>query len=72
MARWRPTTAGEAEARDVTTPELGRALAAMGAEDVVTIAFERDLELLCRTAGVRPTASDVTGPARITIMFDAV
>jgi hypothetical protein len=44
-----------------TTPEVQAGLAAMGAEDVMDAAFERDLELLCRTAGVRVTVADVTG-----------
>lgn len=44
------------------TPEVRAALAAMSAEDVMEAAYERDLELLCRTAGVRVTVADVTGP----------
>lgn len=51
-----------------STPEVRQALAAMGSEDVIDTAFERDLELLCRTAGVRPTVADVTGPARIAVI----
>jgi len=51
-----------------TTPEVLQALAAMGADDVIDTAFEHDLELLCRTAGVHPTVSDVTGCARVAIL----
>jgi hypothetical protein len=40
----------------------------MGSEDVLETAFEYDVELLCRTAGVRPTVADVTGPARLAII----
>jgi hypothetical protein len=53
---------------EVTTPEVRRALAEMDADDVLDTAFERDVELLCRTAGVRPTVADVTGPARLAII----
>ncbi|WP_198545927.1 DUF6461 domain-containing protein [Actinacidiphila yeochonensis] len=45
-----------------TTPEVRAALAAMGSDDPVDTAFEHDLELFCRTAGVRITVADVTGP----------
>lgn len=47
-----------------TTSEVRAAMAAMGADDPQDAAFWDDLELLCRTAGVRPTVADVTGPAR--------
>jgi len=56
---------GTAEA---TTPEVSAAMEAMGAGDVLDAVFEEDVELLCRTAGVRPTAADVTGVARWTII----
>ncbi|WP_240965476.1 DUF6461 domain-containing protein [Streptomyces zingiberis] len=46
-----------------TIPEVRAALAAMGADDAQDAAFEDGLELLCRTAGVRPTVADVTGTA---------
>jgi hypothetical protein len=36
---------------------------------VLETASEQDVELLCRTAGVRPTVADVTGPARIAIIW---
>jgi hypothetical protein len=54
----------------VNTPEVRRALEEMGmaSDDVRDTAFEHNIELLCRTAGVRPTVADVTGPARITII----
>ncbi|MFI6663237.1 hypothetical protein ACIBL8_48120 [Streptomyces sp. NPDC050523] len=45
------------------TPEVRRALAAMGSEDLIATVSEHDVELLCCTAGVRPTAADVAGPA---------
>jgi len=45
-----------------TTPEVRAALAAMGFDDPMETAYEHDLELFCRTAGVRVTAADVTGP----------
>ncbi|MGW7576428.1 DUF6461 domain-containing protein [Streptomyces sp. NPDC054765] len=51
-----------------TTPEVQAALDAMGADDPLDAAFEYDLELLCRTAGVRPTVADVTGVARWAII----
>lgn len=35
-----------------STPEVRQALAAMGSEDVIDTAFERDLELLCRSTRV--------------------
>jgi hypothetical protein len=53
---------------EATTPEVRRALAEMGADDVLDTAYEQDVELLCRTAGIRPTLADVTGPARIAII----
>ena len=53
---------------EVNTPEVREALAAMESEDVLDTAFDHDVELLCRTAGVRPTVADVTGPARLTII----
>jgi hypothetical protein len=51
-----------------TTSEVEQALAAMGCEDPIDTAFEHDLELLCRTASVRPTVADVTGLARIALI----
>ncbi|MFI5689986.1 DUF6461 domain-containing protein [Streptomyces sp. NPDC051636] len=51
-----------------TTPEVERALTSMGSENVIRTAFEDDLELLCRTAGVKPTITDVTGPALIAVI----
>ncbi|MEV4968258.1 MULTISPECIES: DUF6461 domain-containing protein [Streptomyces] len=56
---------GEAEP---TTPEVLAAMAAMGADDPQDTAFHDNLELLCRTAGVRPTVADVTGTARWAII----
>ena len=53
---------------EATTPEVRRALAEMGADDVLDTAYEQDVELLCRTAGIRPTLADVSGPARIAII----
>jgi uncharacterized protein DUF6461 len=53
---------------EVTDPELLRALAEMGSDDPQDTAFEHDIELLCRTAGVRPTLADVTGQARLAIL----
>jgi hypothetical protein len=38
------------------------ALAAMGSDDPIETAFEADLELFCRTAGVHVAVADVTGP----------
>ncbi|MGH3381765.1 MAG: hypothetical protein ACRDP6_44265 [Actinoallomurus sp.] len=58
----------ECGTEEVTTPEVRRALAEMGSDDVLDTAFEQDIELLCRTAGIRPTVADVTGPARIAII----
>ena len=56
------------------TPEVAAALAAMGYEgpddDPDDDWFDRDLELLCRTAGVLPTVEDVTAPARIAVLTD--
>lgn len=57
---------GTAEA---TTAEVSAAMEAMEAYDVLDAVFEEDLELLCRTAGVRPTVADVTGVARWAIIF---
>ncbi|MFG2675538.1 DUF6461 domain-containing protein [Streptomyces sp. NPDC048445] len=51
-----------------TTPEVEAAMAAMGSDDPLDAAFQDGLELLCRTAGVRPTVADVTGEARFTII----
>jgi Family of unknown function (DUF6461) len=51
-------------AAEATTPEVSAAIEAMAADDVLDAVFEEDLELLCRTAGVRPTVADVTGVAR--------
>ncbi|OON80128.1 DUF6461 domain-containing protein [Streptomyces tsukubensis] len=51
-----------------TTPEVRAAMAAMGADDPLETAFHDDLELLCRTAGIRPTVADVTGTARWVII----
>jgi len=53
---------------EVNTPEVRRALAEMGSDDVLDTALEHDVELLCRTADVRPTAADVAGPARLAII----
>lgn len=50
-----------------STPEVRQALTAMGSEDVIDTAFEHDLELMCRTAGVQPTIADVSGPARVAV-----
>ncbi|QUQ65206.1 hypothetical protein JJ691_29280 [Kutzneria sp. CA-103260] len=50
-----------------TTPEVLAALDAMGADDVIEAAYEHDLELLCRTAGVRVTVADVTGTCRYAV-----
>ncbi|MEU0134744.1 DUF6461 domain-containing protein [Streptomyces sp. NPDC006296] len=49
-------------------PEIEAAMAAMGADDPLEAASEDILELLCRTADVRPTVADVTGAARFTII----
>lgn len=54
--------------KEPTTPEVQAALDAMGADDPVDTAFDHDLELLCRTAGVRPTVAEVTGVARWAII----
>jgi len=40
----------------------------MGADDVIEAAYEHDLELLCRTAGVRVTVADVTGTCRYAVV----
>jgi hypothetical protein len=45
-----------------TTPEVRAALAAMGSDDPIETAFDHDLELFCRTAGVQVAVADVTGP----------
>jgi hypothetical protein len=45
-----------------TAAEVREALATMGSDDPMDTAFEHDLELFCRTAGVRVTVADVTGP----------
>jgi hypothetical protein len=45
------------------TPEVRRALAAMGSDDLIDTVSEHDVELLCRVAGVRPTEADVAGVA---------
>jgi hypothetical protein len=42
--------------------EVRTALAAMGSDDPIESAFEVDLELFCRTAGVHVAVADVTGP----------
>lgn len=55
-------------AEEPTTREVEAALTAMGSDDPLESAFEDDLELLCRTAGIRPTVADVTGPARWVII----
>ncbi|WP_208878988.1 DUF6461 domain-containing protein [Streptomyces armeniacus] len=44
-------------------PEVRRALAAMGSDDLMDTAEEHGVELVCRAAGVRPTAADVAGTA---------
>ncbi|MEV6029030.1 DUF6461 domain-containing protein [Streptomyces sp. NPDC052036] len=51
-----------------STPEVRAAMAAMGSDDPLETAFDDGLELLCRTAGVRPTVADVTGTARWVII----
>ncbi|MFF5727586.1 DUF6461 domain-containing protein [[Kitasatospora] papulosa] len=53
---------------DPVPPELDAAMAAMGTGDPLEAAFEDILELLCRTADIRPTVADVTGTARFTII----
>ena len=53
--------------RPLWTPEVRAALAAMGSEDVMETAYQHDLELLCRTAGVRVTVADVTGSCRFAV-----
>lgn len=53
---------------EVNSPEARSALEEMGSEDDLDTAFENDIELLCRIAGVRPTAVDVTGTARLAIL----
>lgn len=53
---------------EVNSPEVRRALEEMGSEDALDTAFDNDIELLCRIAGVRPTAADVTGTARLAIL----
>lgn len=57
----------EGEAEPIT-PEVLAALEAMDADDPLDTAFHDNLELLCRTAGVRPTVADVTGTARWVII----
>jgi len=57
--------------KEPSTPEVRAALDAMGADDASHTAFRRGLELLCRTAGVRPTVADVTGVARWVIILDS-
>ncbi|MGP3985805.1 DUF6461 domain-containing protein [Streptomyces sp. 3N207] len=49
--------------QEPSTPEVQRALAAMGSDNVIETVQEHDVELLCRTAGVRPTEADVAGTA---------
>jgi hypothetical protein len=44
------------------TPEVRRALTEMGSDDVIEAVETHDVELLCRTAGVRPAEADVAGP----------
>jgi hypothetical protein len=53
---------------EVNSPEARSALEEMGSENDLDTAFENDIELLCRIAGVRPTAVDVTGTARLAIL----
>ncbi|GLY86767.1 DUF6461 domain-containing protein [Actinoallomurus iriomotensis] len=59
---------GENGDGEVHSPEARRALEEMDAEDVLDTAFEHDIELLCRVAGVRPTVADVSGTARLAIL----
>ncbi|MFB9839633.1 DUF6461 domain-containing protein [Actinoallomurus acaciae] len=59
---------GESGDGEANSPEARRALEEMGAEDVLDTAFEHDIELLCRVAGVRPTVADVSGTARLAIL----
>ncbi|MFE4449294.1 DUF6461 domain-containing protein [Streptomyces sp. NPDC056796] len=58
----------EEGAEEPTTREVRAAMEAMGADDPQEAAFYDTLELLCRTAGVRPTVTDVTGTARWVIL----
>jgi hypothetical protein len=46
---------------ELSTPEVRSALLAMGSHDPMNTAYEHELELFCRTAGVRVTVADVTG-----------
>ncbi|MDN3354800.1 DUF6461 domain-containing protein [Actinomadura sp. DC4] len=59
---------GESGDGEVNTPEVRRALEEMDSDDALDTAFEDDIELLCRIAGVRPTIAAVTGPARLAII----
>ncbi|MFD6286763.1 DUF6461 domain-containing protein [Streptomyces sp. NPDC060205] len=58
----------EEGAEEPTTPEVRAAMAAMDADNPQGAAFDAPLELLCRTAGIRPTAADVTGSGRWVIL----
>ncbi|MFJ3667061.1 DUF6461 domain-containing protein [Streptomyces sp. NPDC090106] len=58
----------EEGSEEPSTPEVLAAMAVMGADDPLDVAFHQNLELLCRTAGVRPTVADVTGTARWVII----
>ncbi|WP_330321277.1 DUF6461 domain-containing protein [Streptomyces clavifer] len=60
----------EEGSEEPTTPEVRAAMAAMGVDDPLEAAFHDTLELLCRTAGIRPTVTEVTGSARWVIMSD--
>ncbi|PSM44650.1 Curculin domain-containing protein (mannose-binding) lectin [Streptomyces dioscori] len=58
----------EEGAEEPTTSEVRAAMAAMNADAPQEAAFDDTLELLCRTAGIRPTVTDVTGTARWVIL----
>lgn len=65
---------GYASSAEGTNPGvLTEALAEMGIADIEEFDagddnFLEDLELLCRLAGIRPSVTDVTGPARVAIL----
>jgi hypothetical protein len=54
----------EEGAEEPTAPEIRAALRAMDADGPLEAAFDDTRELLCRTAGIRPTVADVTGTAK--------
>lgn len=56
---------GESGDAEPTVPEVTRALGEMGIDDPFQTPLRRYPELLCRTAGVRPTIADVTGPCYV-------